>query len=405
MRFTPFPLEEVGGKALASYPAGKDWSAVPQGHQILDGVPFEVLTQLHLQGIVDATNNRLYPARFIGIPVHERLARLHLFHGANLRDRIGRPIGALRLHYAGGATHTLFVNYADHVRHWWREYGETDAVRDTNSVLVWSGNSPDSDKKNTTHRLYKSSFDLPSSTQPIESIDVFSLFGDSSYVVLAMTGETPGANVKTNSAPSADDTQFRDDLVVKVSDLAGNPIEGARVKGVALGARTEEIPLGKMTDLFHGAGTVPVDFPARTRELLLIVSAPGFVSAEANLNAFDGKRFSREVSVKLEPGVRIGGFVRDSEGNPVAKAKVEIVRSARDAAGHVLYFKYGETTSNAQGKWTTREVPESLNNLLFRVSHPDFRRGEFAFSGDTDTGLLTRDALLAARAELKLAPR
>jgi hypothetical protein len=220
-----------------------------------------------------------------------------------------------------------------------------------------------------------------------------------------MTGETPGADVKTNAPPSADDKPFRDDVVVKVSDMAGNPIEGARVKGLALGARPEGIPLGKMTDAFHGAGTVPVDFPARTWELLLLASAPGFVAAELNLNASDGKRFSREVSVKLEPGVRIGGFVRDAEGNPVAKAKVEILRSTRDLAGRLLHFKYGETTSNAQGKWSTREVPESFNHLLFRVTHPDFRGGEFEFSEDAAPRILTRDDLRASRAEFKLAPR
>jgi hypothetical protein len=403
--FTTLPMEQVGGKPLASYPPGKDWTAVPQGLQTFGGVPFDVITQLQLQGSVDATNNRLYPARAIGIPVQQRIARLHLFHGANLPERVGRPIGALRLHYADGATHTLFITYGVHVRHWWREYGETDAVKDTNSVLVWSGRSLDSDKKNTTHRLYKSSIDLPASTQPIESIDVFTLFADSSYVVLAMTGETPSAEVKIRpGAPSADDTQFRDDLVVKVTDIGGNPIGGARVRGVAISAR-DDVPLGKMKDSFGEVGAVPVDFPAGTRELQLVASAADFVARELNLKPSDGKRFSREVSVKLEPGVRIGGIVRDTDGNPVAKANVEILRPTHDGAGNVSFFKYGETTSNSQGKWSIREAPESLDNLLFRITHADFRRGEFEFSGDTGTGNLTRDALLKSRAEFKLAPQ
>jgi RNA polymerase sigma factor (sigma-70 family) len=405
-RLMPVSLEQAGGKPLASYPPDKDWSAVPQGRQILDRVPFDVLTKLQLQGIVDATNNRMYPARVIGIPVQQRLARLHLLHGANLPDRVGRPIGALRLHYADGVKHTLFITYGVHVRHWWREYGETDAVRDTNSVLAWSGRSPDSDQKNTTHRLYKSSIDLPSRTQPLESIDVFTLFGDSSYVVLAMTGEAPSADGQTSPpAPSADETRFRDDLVVKVSDSAGNPIGGARIRGVAISERAEDdIPLARMEDSLEEAGTVPVDFPTGTQELRLVASAPGFVARELNLKPSEGRRFSREVSVKLEPGVRIGGFVRDPEGNPVAKAKVEMLRPTHEGAGHVSYFKFEEATANSQGRWTIREAPESLDNLLFRVTHADFHRGEFEFSGEADTGHLTREALLRSRAEFKLSP-
>jgi RNA polymerase sigma factor (sigma-70 family) len=405
-RFTPVSLEQAAGKPLAGYPPGKDWTAVPQGRQIFGDVPFDVLTKLQLQGIVDATNNRMYPARIIGIPVQQQLARLHLFHGANLPDRVGRPIAALRLRYADGVMHTLFITYGVHVRHWWREYGETDAVRDTNSVLVWSGRSPDSDQKNTTHRLYKSSIDLPASNQPLDSIDIFTLFGDSSYVLLAMTGEAPGTGVETSPVPPADETQFRDDLLVKVSDSAGNPIGGARIRGVAISERTgDDIPLARMDDSLGEPGSVSVDFPTSTRELRLVAAAPGFAARELNLKTSDGRRFAREVSVKLDPGVRVGGFVRDMDGNPVAKAKVEMLRPTHDSAGNVSFFKYEETTSNSQGKWTIREAPELLDNLLFRVTHSNFRPGELEFSGDIGTGRLTRNALLKSQAEFKLAPR
>ena len=405
-RFTPIALEQSGAKALASYPPGKDWTAVPQGRQTFGGVPFDVLNKLQLQGNVDATNNRMYPARVIGIPVQQRLGRLHLFHGANLPDRVGQPLGALRLHYADGVTHTLFITYGVHVRHWWREYGETDSVRDTNSALVWSGRSDDSDKKNTTHRLYKSSFDLPARNPAVESIDAFTLFGDSSPVILAMTGEAPGGgDVKQEAPPSADDTRYRDELLVQVSDVAGNPVAGARVKGVAIGGRPLDVTLGKMDDSFGDVGVVPVDFPTGTRELRLVVFAADSVPRELNLKPSDGTRFSHEVAVKLEPGVRIGGVVHDTDGNPVPKAKVEMLRATHEAAGGVTYFKYDEATANGQGKWTIRAAPESLENLLFRVTHPDYRRGDFEFSGDTGAGRLTRNGLLTSRAEFKLAPR
>src|SRR5436190_2951707 len=145
-------------------------------------------------------------------------------------------------------------------------------------------------------------------------------------MVLAMTGEAPGVGVKRGeAAPSADDMQYRDDLLVKISDVAGNPIGGARVRGVAMGGRPLDVTLGRMDDSFGEVGLVPVDFPAGARALQLVAFAPDFVAQELNLKPSDGKRFSREVAVKLEPGVRIGGVVRDTDGNPVPKAKVEML--------------------------------------------------------------------------------
>src|SRR5688572_2499687 len=86
-RFSTLPLEQVGAKPLATYAPGTAWGSVPQGRQTFGGVPFDVLSKLQLQGTVDARNNRSYPARVIGIPVQQRLARLHLFHGGNLPDQ------------------------------------------------------------------------------------------------------------------------------------------------------------------------------------------------------------------------------------------------------------------------------------------------------------------------------
>jgi hypothetical protein len=404
-RFVMLPLDQVSGKPLVNYAPGAAWASVPQGRQTLGGVPFDVLSKVQLQGNVDARNNRFYPTRVIGIPVQQRLARFHLFHGANLPDQTNRPIASLHLRYADGTTHTILVRYGVHARHWWRENKEEDSVTDTNSSVVWTGRSDDSDRKNTTHRLYKTSFDLPSSTQSIESIDLFTLFGASSPVLLAMTGEVPSAGVKTGpAAPSADDTKYRGDLVIKVSDIADNPVGGARVRGTAVDERSAIVTLARMDDAYTDLGVVPVDFPAGMRELRLTVSAPGHVPADLNLKPLADGSFPREIAVKIEPGVRIGGFVREVDGSPIARAKVEMFRATRDGTGRLSLFKYEENTSDSQGRWRLREAPENLENLLFRVTHTNYQRGDFEFSGDTGAGSLSRNALLTSQAEFKLAP-
>ena len=405
-RFVSLPLDQVGGKPLANYAPGTAWGSLTQGRQTFGGVPFDVFSKLQLHGNLDARANRSYPARVIGIPVQQRLARLHLFHGGNLPDQAERPIAALRLRYAGGGAHTIFVRYGVHVRHWWIENGEGDSVTDTNSSVVWTGRSDDSARKNTTHRLYKTSFDLPPSAQPVESIDVFSLFGSSSLVILAMTGEAPSADVKIGqAAPSAADTKYRGDLVIKASDIADNPVGGARVRGTALEEQsTATTTLARMDDSFTDLGVVPVDFPAGARELRLSISAAGHVPADLNVKPLADGRFPREISVKMEAGVRIGGYVRDVDGNPLPRAKVEMFRATRDERGSLSLFKYEENTSDSQGRWRLRQAPESLESLLFRVTLANFRRGDFEFSGDTGSGSLSRNALLTSQAEFALAP-
>src|SRR5687767_14481938 len=79
--FVSIPLEQTGGRALESYGAESAWAVIPTGHWTYDGVPFNVMTKLQLHGNGNARENRFYPARVMGIPVRQRLARLHLFHG------------------------------------------------------------------------------------------------------------------------------------------------------------------------------------------------------------------------------------------------------------------------------------------------------------------------------------
>ena len=59
--------------------------------------------------------------------------------------------------------------------------------------------------------------------------------------------------------------------------------------------------------------------------------------------------------------------MRDIDGNPVAKAKVEILRLTHESSGNVSLFKYEEVTSNSQGRWAVREAPESLDGASKRV--------------------------------------
>jgi len=398
-RFISIPLDQAhGAKTLASYKEDEAWGTVPQGHQTFDRVPFEVTAKLQLAGNVDSRDGRYYVARSIGIPVGQRLARLHLLHAANIHGIDDQPVAALRVRYENGSTQTLLVSYAVHVRDFYKDM-DGNAVADPNSKVAWLGPRPG--RPGSLLRLYKTTFTLRTES-PVEQLDAFSMFQRSSHVLVALTGELAGDATGATPTPSGDESPYRADIVLKALDRNGNPVQGARVQGVAIDDTNQAITLGRMDDSAGEPSVVPVDFPARARELRLVVSATDFVPAESVVQLGGGKESSREVLVRLDRGVRIGGIVNDPDGQPVAKAKVGIYRATHDANGQLNLFRYAESTTDRRGRWFAREAPESLADLRFQITHADYRTTAIDFSGE-GTGALTREALLSAKAEFQFA--
>jgi len=176
---------------------------------------------------------------------------------------------------------------------------------------------------------------------------------------------------------SADASEYRGELQVKATDLAGNVAGGVMVRGLAVSDVGRPTTLGKMDDAFGEAGVVNVDFPAGTRELRLCVSATNHGVAEFTLQIEPGQSFPRELAARLEPGLRIGGFVRDLEGRPIEKARLELVRIAPNSKGRWLHSRLAETKSDSQGGWGVREVPPSLDGLFLRITHSGFKSNQF----------------------------
>jgi protocatechuate 3,4-dioxygenase beta subunit len=398
-KFVSVPLDQAAGsKALASYPETDGWKSVPQGRQMFDQVPFDLLHKVQLAGNTDSRDGRPYVARSLGIPVGQKFSRLHLLHAANIPGIPGEPLAALRLHYANGATQTLFIIYGTHVKNYYGD-GEPDSPTDPGSKMVWKEPRPRKGA-NSFYRLYKTTFTLPTESA-LETIDAFSLFGKSSLGIFAVTGELADGAAKTIPTDSAnDDSVYRASLTLHVLNGEGNPIAGARVRGVAsVNARTT-VTLGRMDDSASELGIVPVDYPARARELRLVIAATDYVSTETVLTTAAGDGFPRDVNINLDHGVRIGGMVKDPDGSPVEKAKVVIYRATSNATGGLDLFRYAESATDTRGRWSVREVPEAMENLRFEITHPDFRSTTVEFSGQGN-GALTRQALLSSKAEFK----
>jgi RNA polymerase sigma factor (sigma-70 family) len=403
-QFYPLALENLEeSKPLSSYGSNDLWWPVPTGAQVFAGVPFRVTTKLQMHANIEAKDERFYPERIVGIPVHQRLGRLHVFNGANIPDDEGAPMAALRLNYADGFTHTLMFTYAFNTREWWRNPGASNYnIFDTNTVIAWTGTSAGTRNRGPEHwhRLYRTTFDLPAHDSPVETIDMFSLFYNSSLVVLGMTGEAPSATAG-KALPSIDDSQYRRSLILRVIDRAGDAVPGATARGFAVNERGQAVPLGKLADSLASPGDIPVDFPTGTRELQLLVSAARGVT-ELNLQSTPAGIFNSNIVVRLEQGTTMGGYVRDMEGRPLEKAKVEMFRAARNNKGELLLSKYGETKTDSKGRWKIKEVPVFAGECLVRVKLSGFATGEFIV-GDGSSKAWTRETFLASRAEFRLA--
>src|SRR5436190_5607642 len=277
-RFFKVPLDDVGGKLLANYAANASWFQAPQDSQVFGGVPFEPLMKVQVHGNVDFREGRVYPTRVTGIAVGKRGARLHVIQGSTGTDRDGRPLAAMKVHFAGGATHNFFFTQGVNTRDWWKRRGEANSsLTDANTKVIWTGSSADATKIGATHRLFKTTFDLPLVDQAIEKIDLFSLFSQASFEVLAITVEAPGPDVKRESPlPSGDDSRYREEINVEVVNQAGERLPGAVVRGNLLDADGNASIVWRSNEALSEPGLVPFDFPANASSLRLIVSATDY---------------------------------------------------------------------------------------------------------------------------------
>ena len=82
-----------------------------------------------------------------------------------------------------------------------------------------------------------------------------------------------------------------------------------------------------------------------------------------------GKGLPQQCTIRLEPGVAIGGRTVDEQGKPIAGVSVELQG-------------VNKTTTDAEGRWRIDGIPNDPKaNLSFTVYHPDYLsyvyRGEF----------------------------
>lgn len=122
-----------------------DFRNLRPGISEFGGIRFDVrgvmqLRRLEVQGTFFTLAWRDLPVRVDGIPVGQRVQRLHLLHGTTGRCPDGAAIGRLVWHYADGQQRESEILYGRHVRDW---LPARDAAPTTPDARIgWEGTSP-----------------------------------------------------------------------------------------------------------------------------------------------------------------------------------------------------------------------------------------------------------------------
>jgi RNA polymerase sigma factor (sigma-70 family) len=168
-------------------------ASLPEGRQVLSGLPFEIGGILQLSGKkIQEWGRNEFPEVITNIPVGRVCSQLHLLHGAGgVYDRDGVTIAKLVLHYADNSVREIEIKNGVHVRDWWGD--PKQAVTGTNSQLAWTGTNPAVKQYGGQTpgllRIYQTRFRNPQPGISLTSIDYKSTMENASPFLIGLTVE------------------------------------------------------------------------------------------------------------------------------------------------------------------------------------------------------------------------
>jgi WD40 repeat protein/tetratricopeptide (TPR) repeat protein len=161
-----------------------NYSALPQGLQVFDGVQFDV------RGIVQAgekTREGLpYPTEIKDIAVRQKVHRLHLLQAAVVGSSTRcTNIGNYVLHYANGAQHQIPIVPGQDLSKWRGTKGEEP--RD--AKVVWTDANDQLNRERQAPRLFKATYLNPFPDLEVDRVDLVSISEYCSPFLVALTVE------------------------------------------------------------------------------------------------------------------------------------------------------------------------------------------------------------------------
>lgn len=358
-------------------------AGLPQGRQMLGGVPFVIGGKVEVTGTDAARHGEFLPPQISGIPINQKALRIELLHGARHGQKDGTPLGNVILHFKNGATRKVRLAFGVHARNYLEEISSlstTQSVRalaDPNSLVVWHN-----DPKTTNEpmaRLYRTSLDNPLPDQEIATLDFISLFNRATPVVFAITLQSSGAtpvpptsNRKAiQRASQFEDSVYRADLKVRVTDASdGKPVPNATAI-LTIKDDSRSFFFGQYKS--DTSGQIDLSYPPQqTVSLSVRVSSPGYVPGSALLSSSDSQKWPESLNVALKHGSPIGGLIVNSSGKPIPGATVIPCQITQTRSNEYTRTDFDMLKTGPDGKWIGTAESESLSNLSFEIKHPEF---------------------------------
>lgn len=174
-------------------------------------------------------------------------------------------------------------------------------------------------------------------------------------------------------------------LILSVFDRVGNrPITGVQVLAQVWGSRTVERSSEKMT----GAdGVCLFDVPRSPFSTFRVwLSAPGYVPLVMDWQAHEFSKSDVFHVTRLTRGAVLNGEVRDTDGHPVADARIKFGGPGIDMAQREnisFHPRFSTSTTDATGRFQSDQMPPEWiggGGIAVGVAHPAFAEETFWLS-------------------------
>ncbi len=166
--------------------------SVTLNHILFDVRGLVTLRLLNTQGNPWRLLWEQYPTKAEGIPVHQRLRKLHVLHAVEewLGAEDQTKVGSYILRYADGTQAELPIVVGRHVLPWrvdCREGATPETLPE--GTEVWTGSNPCAKGKNQRVRLFLSSYVNPLPNKTVATVDFVSAMAANAPFLVAMTVE------------------------------------------------------------------------------------------------------------------------------------------------------------------------------------------------------------------------
>ena len=369
---------------------GRTKSGLFTGHQVVDGLPFELGGECILHGKDNADRNSVAHSvskmEVTGIKIGRKFDELHLMHSVQWREYNGCPVAILRLHYADGTSHDFEMRYNYQVLDCTRLLSEErEIIADPDTKIIWRGVNGAAPWKGT-HRLFKSMLRNPFPDREVVSMDIISTRSRASYVLEAATVSRSDPHREVTAGLPLNQPVYPFDGTLKV--LVVDKETGAPIVGAEVNPSMSIDNAGVVADpiLTSTNGVAQVKYPvSQTSHLGVQVSKAGYLGRYGN---WQSGAIPDSITYRLGAArASIQGLVQDADGKPVAGVQIQLNNFSFGNLDEQIHLANDSTVTDAAGHWRIQGLPENYQDFGITVSHPDFPQAQFLADGAHKRGM------------------